>query len=145
MKNELSIYETFAPLATMSKKEIKDIAKKQGVYIKDLGESERAFAFLKKISELINEAQSEIKDDAITLIERGSNYFHGVKMSVQSKTTYSYENDKEWSELNTKLKERETFLKGLKHPIEVLNKETGEVETIYPPTFKKSDYIKAEF
>lgn len=66
------------------------------------------------------------------------------------KYNFSKCNDEEWYDLNTKLeklkaqvKERETLLKALPtEGIEIVNKETGEVSIIYPPS-KSSTTIVA--
>jgi hypothetical protein len=40
------------------------------------------------------------------------------------------------------LKEREAFLKGIKQPLTVVDENTGEVSTIYPPNKLQSDGLK---
>ncbi len=42
--------------------------------------------------------------------------------------------DQERSSVANRIKDRETFLKALKAPIEVLNSQTGEIDVIKPPT-----------
>ncbi len=143
--NELRIYDDFAPLAHMGKSDIKALAQRQIDYVKESGDSENTAAFIKKIQVLLDEVQNGIKESAIDSVGRGSNYFHGVKMQISSITTYDYKKDAVWVDLKRKLTERETFLKGLKEPITVLNEETGEITTAYPPNKKVSDYIKFDF
>jgi len=145
MKNELQLYSELAPLATKSKSEITELAQKQIDYIKENGDAENTFAFLKKCSTLLDLVTDGVKEDAMTAIGRGSDYFHGVKMTVESRTTYNYSNDPIWKNLQKQMKERESLLKAIKEPIEVLDPESGEVVTVYPATKKVSDYIKTSF
>lgn len=143
--NELQLYSELAPLATKSKVEITELAQKQIDYIKGNGDAENTFAFLKKCSTLLDLVTDGVKEDAMTAIGRGSDYFHGVKMTVESRTTYNYSNDPIWKNLQKQMKERESLLKAIKEPIEVLDPESGEVVTVYPATKKVSDYIKTSF
>lgn len=145
MKNELQLYYELAPLATKSKVEITELAQKQIDYIKENGNAENTFAFLKKCSTLLDLVTDGVKEDAMTAIGRGSDYFHGVKMTIESRTTYNYLNDPIWKNLQKQMKERESLLKAIKEPIEVLDPESGEVVVVYPATKKVSDYIKTNF
>jgi len=63
----------------------------------------------------------------------------GIKQ-MEAGVKYDYSQDAEWRALketvdaaNADLKDRETFLKGVKSPFETLDKSTGEMVTIYPP------------
>jgi len=65
--------------------------------------------------------------------------------------SYSYETceDREWERLQTdlattaaRLKEREEFLRTLKAPLDIYDKETGETWTIHPPLRKGSEGFK---
>lgn len=67
---------------------------------------------------------------------------HGVKYD------YSGCNDVEWLKLKAQetllksnITERETFLKALKIPLETLERSTGEVATLYPPTKKSTSGV----
>jgi len=91
--NELQLYSELAPLATKSKVEITELAQKQIDYIKENGDAENTFAFLKKCSTLLDLVTDGVKEDAMTAIGRGSDYFHGVKMTIESRTTYNYLNN----------------------------------------------------
>lgn len=74
--------------------------------------------------------------------------FHGNKITkTEQGTKYDYSkcNDTEWELYNHKkesaeasMKERETFLKTLQKPIDVVDKLTGEVITLHPPTKKST-------
>jgi len=145
MRNPLAIYNDFSPLYDISKAELKNLAKEQADYILESGSSEKAFAFLKKISELIDKVVDGIKDDALEEVRKGNNFAHGVKMSVVGKTTYDYSQDKVWQDLKAKIKDREEFLKSIPFYLDTFNEETGEVVRIVQAGKKVSDYIKSEF
>jgi hypothetical protein len=145
MRNPLAIYEQFSPLYDISKAGLKSLAKEQADYILESGSSEKAFAFLKKISELIDKVVDGIKDDALEEVRKGNNFAHGVKMSVVGKTTYDYSQDKTWQDLKSKIKDREEFLKSIPFYLDTINEETGEVVRVVQAGKKVSDYIKSEF
>ena len=145
MRNPLAIYEQFSPLYNISKAGLKSLAKEQADYILESGSSEKAFAFLKKISELIDKVVDGIKDDALEEVRKGNNFAHGVKMSVVGKTTYDYSKDAIWQDLKAKIKDREEFLKSIPFYLDTFNEETGEVVRIVQAGKKVSDYIKSEF
>ena len=145
MRNPLAIYEQFSPLYDISKAGLKSLAKEQADYILESGSSEKAFAFLKKISELIDKVVDGIKDDALEEVRKGHNFAHGVKMSVVGKTTYDYSQDPTWQDLKAKIKDREEFLKSIPFYLDTFNEETGEVVRIVQAGKKVSDYIKSEF
>ena len=145
MNNPLAIYEELSPLYKISKADLLSLAKRQSEFILESGSSEQAFAFLKKISDLVDKVMSEIKEDAMAEIAKGNNFAHGVKMSVAGKTTYDYSKDPVWADLKAKIKEREDFLKSIKYFIDVLDEQTGEVTRVMQASKKVSDYIKTEF
>jgi hypothetical protein len=64
------------------------------------------------------------------------------KTAMESGTTYDYSADAEWVALKEKIKERETFLKSLKEPLEVVNTETGETTTLVPPVKRSTSTYK---
>lgn len=145
MRNPLAIYEQFSPLYDISKAGLKSLAKEQADYILESGSSEKAFAFLKKISELIDKVVDGIKDDALEEVRKGNNFAHGVKMSVVGKTTYDYSQDAIWQDLKAKIKDREEFLKSVPFYLDTFNEETGEVVRVVQAGKKVTDYIKSEF
>ena len=145
MNNPLAIYEQLSPLYNASKADIINLAAEQAEYIIETRSSEKAFAFLKKISELVDTVTGSIKEDAINEIRKGYNTAYGVTMSIKGKTTYNYENDAVWVGLRAKLKQREVFLKAIDYFIDVVDEETGEVTRICQPGKKVSDYIESKF
>jgi len=65
---------------------------------------------------------------------------------VETGVKYDYSADAQWRGLNDLVKEananlraREAFLKGIKKAFDVVDKETGEVTTIYPPVRTSGD------
>lgn len=100
----------------------------------------------------------EVVDATINACEKygtsGANY-NGANLCVAEvgvKYNYSTCNDPEWNELSkqkadleAKLKARETFLRGIPGKQTILNEETGEVSTIYPPTKTSSTTVKVTF
>jgi hypothetical protein len=98
--------------------------------------------FIEKTLELVDK---QTKDSWIKEAGKyGKSFdYQGWKVEeVEAGTSYDYSLDFEWSELKEKLKERETFLKSLKHPIEVVDKTTGETTTIYPPIKRSTTTLK---
>lgn len=61
---------------------------------------------------------------------------------IEAGIKYDYSMDVEWSELKEKIKSRETFLKAIKEPLEIVNTTTGETTTIYPPIKKSTTTLK---
>jgi len=78
--------------------------------------------------------------------------YKGAELHLTSVyTSYDYSNcnysdynkfSKEIADLKEKLKECETFLRGLRAPIEILNNETGEVEIVSPPIKSVTEGLK---
>ena len=142
--NQLSIYESFSNLTTMSKKEIEAISKQQAEYVIDIGEADKTWCFLHKLESLIKNTKSLISDSAVEQAREGASY-HGVEMKVKCKGDWDYSNDAEWVRINQLKKDREEFLKGVKESFETVN-DDGEVITIFPPRRKWSkDFIEGKF
>ena len=90
-------------------------------------------------------------DAYLNRLEKGYS-IHDVDVAQgATKTEYDYSvcKDPEWVELFSKselaklnLKERETFLKALKKPLELVDTETGETYTIYPPNKLQTEGLK---
>lgn len=75
----------------------------------------------------------EFMGNKITKAEHGTKY----DFSACGDTEWELYDAQRLSVANS-LKEREVFLKALKTPIEVLDRHTGEVVTIHPPTKKST-------
>lgn len=145
MTNPLAIYEELSPLYKFTKAQSKSLVKSQIEYIIESGSSEQAFAFLKKIKELVDPVLEGIKETAINEVRKGNDFAHGVKMTVKGKTTYDYSRDPIWKKLKEKIKQREDYLKSLNFFQDVFDQETGEVTRVFQAGKKVSDYIECEF
>ena len=98
---------------------------------------------------LIENALNEISQYEKNTIIKGSE-FSIVEAGV--KYDYSNCNDLEYNMLNTQLealkstlKDRETFLKSIKQPLQMIDENSGEVYTIYPPKKTSSTTLKVTF
>ncbi|MCR9066769.1 MAG: hypothetical protein NXI00_22555, partial [Cytophagales bacterium] len=87
-------------------------------------------------------------------VVKGLDHAFGVKMTKSQSTRYDYSgcqdpelNDltKELAILTEKIKARESFLKGLKKPLTVIDEETGDISKIFPPVKLSTDVIKCTF
>lgn len=86
------------------------------------------------------EKNSVIKGSEFSIVEAGVKY------------DYSDCNDLEYNMLNTQLealkstlKDRETFLKSIKEPLQMIDETSGEVYTIYSPKKTSSTTLKVTF
>jgi hypothetical protein len=86
------------------------------------------------------EKNSVIKGSEFSIVEAGVKY------------DYSNCNDLEYNTINTQLeclkstlKDRETFLKSIKEPLQMIDEGSGEVYTIYPPKKTSSTTLKVTF
>jgi hypothetical protein len=98
---------------------------------------------------LIENALNEISQYEKNTIIKGSE-FSIVEAGV--KYDYSNCNDLEYNTLNTQLealkstlKDRETFLKSIKHPLQMIDENSGEVYIIYPPKKSSTTTLKVTF
>lgn len=98
---------------------------------------------------LIENALNEISQYEKNAVIKGSE-FSIVEAGV--KYDYSGCNDLEYNVLNTQiealkstLKDRETFLKSIKAPMQIIDETSGEVYTIYPPKKTSSTTLKVTF
>ena len=98
-----------------------------------------------------DEKVNEVIKDEITKYGKEGAGYNDAKFEIASRKSWDYSktNDAEIEVLEQKakgaannLKDRQKFLQTLTKPIEVLNNETGEVETIYPAAFSESTFIK---
>jgi len=102
-------------------------------------------------TELEKELRPLAENNYLDKLEKGySANDVGIEQSA-TKTEYDYTvcNDPEWenlsalNEANGKLqKERETFLKSIKKPFEMVDTDTGETYTIYPPNKLQKQGLK---
>ncbi len=90
---------------------------------------------------LIDNIKEEALKKALSENKKSFEYAH-TKVSIQTRTTYDFSKDKKWSFLKinfetykTEIKEREELMKTAftKGKLEVIDRETGEVEEILPP------------
>jgi hypothetical protein len=106
---------------------------------------EKAFEVIKK----------QISENVVTEADKypGTTFqFRGVKLAkgdVSTRYDYSHCGDTEWERRNTeaetaksRLSERETFLKGLKEPITIVDEMTGEIVTVRPPLKSSTPGVK---
>jgi hypothetical protein len=98
---------------------------------------------------LIENALNEISQYEKNTVIKGSE-FSIVEAGV--KYDYSNCNDLEYNMLNTQLealkstlKDRETFLKSIKEPLQMIDKNSGEVYSVYPPKKTSSTTLKVTF
>jgi hypothetical protein len=92
--------------------------------------------------EIIEQIQDNISNEADKYSEKKFNAYGAIVEKADVGVKYKYETakDPEWERLDTdaktakiRLSERETFLKALKEPMTLVNKDTGEVYDIRPP------------
>jgi hypothetical protein len=98
---------------------------------------------------LIESAISEVEQYEKNAVIKGSE-FSIVEAGV--KYDYSGCNDLEYNMLNNQLeaikstlKDRETFLKSIKEPLQMIDENSGEVYTIYPPKKTSTTTLKVTF
>lgn len=102
-------------------------------------------------TDLEKELRPLAENDYLNKLEKGY-AAHDVNIEqAPTKTDYDYSvcNDPEWENLdgvvkaNTELKKhREAFLKTLKKPMEIVDRDTGETYTIYPPNKLQKEGLK---
>lgn len=107
---------------------------------------------LEAVSELVRDDIGEfIEREADKYSEKKFNAYGALieKGEVGVKYAYETSRDPEWERLDSEMKslkarisERETFLKSLKEPLTVLDKESGEINEIRPPLKKGKPGVK---
>lgn len=118
------------------------------------------FATIKAMHECLGQflKDREVVEATINQVEKygrsGANY-NGANLCITetgSRYDFSACQDPVWddlarqkAELDAKLKERETFLRGVKTPQTIVVDETGEVKTIYGPAKTSTASIKVTF
>lgn len=109
---------------------------------------------LKALEDTTDIIRKAIKSDATIEADKyGKSFtYHNAKIDVvMAGVKYDYSNceDPEWNELNLEIialsekrKERETFLKSLNNYLTIVDEDTGETSTIYPPKKTGTETIK---
>jgi len=107
---------------------------------------------LSEIADKIDKGTKDNQKTAAALYGEKPFEFMGAELHLTSTyTAYDYSNcgDSVWNDYDKTIrdasfhkKQQEDFLKTLKAPIQVLNDETGEVETLFPPVKSVTDGVK---
>jgi ATP-dependent protease HslVU (ClpYQ) peptidase subunit len=136
-----------------SKAQITRIAKEQAAEIIEAGTSEEAFAMLTKAEHFVKEMKDNLKEDAFIEIGKGKDFAFGVKLIESKSPKYYYDNcnDPKLNELLEKqaatlkeIKDRQTFLKGIKGSEDIVTPD-GEIVKLFPPLKKTTDVIRTQF
>lgn len=110
---------------------------------------------LKALSEAISQIDECIKEGYLKEAQKYSkgerNMFGNEFDIVEAGVSYDYSNcgDSEWNDMdagikyaNTQKKEREKFLQSLKGALEVVDTNSGETSTLFPPVRKSTTTLK---
>lgn len=128
-----------------SKKDILDLAEAHANQIADQGyDLLKVFVELKRYQVYLGEINKHLQAKALDKAKQeGKKSFEyaNAKVQVQNRTKYNYEKDEKWSEIDAEInelkkrrKERETLLKKVsKDYTEIVDEETGEIETLMAP------------
>ncbi len=93
----------------------------------------------KSIEKVFEKIKDDLRKASIDVAEKygkGKFGLHGANFEVKEmgvKYDYKHCNDKVWEKLEKDKKDRETFLKSLTTVITIVDEETGEAVTVYPP------------
>lgn len=112
----------------------------------------QTWARLIGVEETIKAAKEGIKESCIKELEKhkgGTSILSAKMEKIEAGTKYDYSGCPVWRELKATsdaaaadLKDRETYLKGVKKEIHETNPDTGEVRIIYPPTKTSTEAVK---
>lgn len=110
--------------------------------------------YFKSIEKTIEEVKETLSSMALSEAEKygkGKFEFKGAEIQVKelgTKYDYSQTGDTEWERLTSeknaidaRIKDREAMLKSLTGSLTIVNEDTGEMETIYPPIKKSTTGI----
>ena len=109
---------------------------------------------LKSLETAIDEIKQNILEAGIEEVRKYGKEaeLNGYRISIiNAGAKYDYSNcnhpvynelSKKAAEIKAELTEIEKFLKSLKAPLEMLDKETGEIYTIYPPVYSSKETLK---
>lgn len=109
---------------------------------------------MEKVSEKIAEGIKEnVLNEADKYEKKFSLYGNEIeKAEFATKYNYAMTGDREWEKLDAAFKtaesnrkDRETFLRSLKEPMEVLDRDTGELMVIRPPLKTSVSGLKISF
>lgn len=109
------------------------------------------FKSIEKTIESVKETLNELALNDADKYGKGKFQFKGAEIQVKelgTKYDFTQTGDVEWERLTsekqgieTRLKEREMMLKSLTGSLTVINEDTGEMKTIYPPIKKSTTGI----
>lgn len=118
------------------------------------------FATVKAMSDCLSQflKDKSVMETTVAAVERygraGAN-FNGANLCIAEvgvKYDFSVCDDPEWNELSkqkadieAKLKARETFLRGIPRRATIINEESGEISTVYPPGKSSTTAVKVTF
>lgn len=137
----------------LSKQGIIELAEDHTVQIVEKGyDLLKVYVELKRYQLYLDHIINELKKEAIEVAKaqgKKSFDYSNAKVQVQRRTKYNYGQDEKWVSLNVELerlkqikKGREALLKSITEDVmEVVNEDTGEVETLVAPTKKTLDQI----
>lgn len=121
-------------------------------------DSVAAFLQIKAIAEVCEQflKNAQICDTVQkAVVVRGKDAtFCGGKIGLSSTTRYDYASSgdpqylaliKQQDEIKSKIKAREMYLKAISEPLDMLDRETGEVIHIVPPTKNESQSLRVTF
>lgn len=109
---------------------------------------------LKSLETAIDEIKQNILEAGIEEVRKYGKEaeLNGYRISIiNAGAKYDYSNcnhpvynelSKKAAEIKAELAEIEKFLKSLKAPLDMLDKETGEIYTIYPPVYSSKETLK---
>lgn len=109
---------------------------------------------LKSLETAIDEIKQNILEAGIEEVRKYGKEaeLNGYRISIiNAGAKYDYSNcnhpvynelSKKAAEIKAELTDIEKFLKSLKAPLEMLDKETGEIYTIYPPVYSSKETLK---
>lgn len=144
---KIKIYDELQPITSLSKKEIIALGKAQAEEIIESGSSEQAYAFLHKVSVMIEEAKKAIKESAINEVRKGNCSAFGVNMSIRDTGKYSYKHDPKWVALDEAKKDYETLMKDKASKYLTMNMadENGELIDVKPAIKGGGESIFTDF
>lgn len=116
--------------------QIKGLCDSLGIFLK----SEDVKEAVDKAKEKWGSAPAEFQGAKLTIAESGVKYDFSV--CKDSKWDELYERKKE---IEAQMKERETFLRGIRNCETVVDEETGVVEKLYAPARSASSCVKVTF